>query len=443
MTRVLLVLCLAGLAALWLPASPSAEGAEGYDYGDPTPEEQLLLELINRARADPAAEGDRLGLDLSSYDPMPPLTMEKRLLAAARAHAADMADRRFFSHENPDGKNADERVRDTGYLFPPEYDDPSVPNHVENIRVQGPSGVEAAHRGFMQSSGHRDHILSATPFKAANDEAGIAFLDPGKDVVIDGVGRVREFIVEEIARDPDPTPYVTGVVYRDADGDGFYDPGEGLSGVTVATTDGSYSTTTASAGGYGIPVAAAGSYTLRASGGALAEAIEVPFTIGSKNVKVDFRESPPPVFEVLKSKFKVDWGKRAKKGTPEVDSLKLTALLDPARLPASLDGARVTIHYAGLTLGPYTLAGKGKGGVFKSAKGTLPKVSVKLSAKTAKLTVKISKADLAAGLPVSDVTEEKTESLDIRVVLGGTYDAARTVLHTVKSKAGKKSAGRY
>ncbi len=33
-----------------------------YDSGDPTPEEQLLLEYINRARANPTAEGARLGM---------------------------------------------------------------------------------------------------------------------------------------------------------------------------------------------------------------------------------------------------------------------------------------------------------------------------------------------------------------------------------------------
>ena len=34
-----------------------------YDSGDPTPEEQLILEYINRARADPRAEGVRLRND--------------------------------------------------------------------------------------------------------------------------------------------------------------------------------------------------------------------------------------------------------------------------------------------------------------------------------------------------------------------------------------------
>src|ERR1041385_1188951 len=34
--------------------------ASQYDCGNPTDEEQYIIELINRARANPAAEGDRL-----------------------------------------------------------------------------------------------------------------------------------------------------------------------------------------------------------------------------------------------------------------------------------------------------------------------------------------------------------------------------------------------
>ena len=53
------------------PASPTTAtrypGHNCYDdsyemHGDPTPEEQMILELINRARHDPAAEAARLNL---------------------------------------------------------------------------------------------------------------------------------------------------------------------------------------------------------------------------------------------------------------------------------------------------------------------------------------------------------------------------------------------
>src|SRR5690242_924638 len=40
--------------------SPRPQGPTVYSIGDPTDEEQLYLEYINRSRADPSAEGVRL-----------------------------------------------------------------------------------------------------------------------------------------------------------------------------------------------------------------------------------------------------------------------------------------------------------------------------------------------------------------------------------------------
>src|SRR5436190_20798975 len=68
-----------------------------YDSGDPTADEQLVLEMINRARANPAAEGQRLGIDINEGLPggetatqQPPIAMNKILLGTARAHSKDM-----------------------------------------------------------------------------------------------------------------------------------------------------------------------------------------------------------------------------------------------------------------------------------------------------------------------------------------------------------------
>src|SRR5262249_4261844 len=46
-------------------------------------------------------------------------------------------------------------------------------------------------------------------------------------------------------------PLLTGVAFRDANGDGRYEPGEGLGGVTIAISRGP-TTTTMEAGGYSI-----------------------------------------------------------------------------------------------------------------------------------------------------------------------------------------------
>ena len=85
-----------------------------YSQGDPTPQEQYMLELINRARANPAAEGVRLagiadpltvasimhcGVDLNqvksvfaSYSAKPPLAFNSFLIGIAREHSQYMID---------------------------------------------------------------------------------------------------------------------------------------------------------------------------------------------------------------------------------------------------------------------------------------------------------------------------------------------------------------
>src|SRR3954470_10237564 len=92
------------------PAEPNT--GQLYSIGDPTNEEQYYLELINRARANPTAEGVRLATTsdanvLAAYGsfgvnlvlmqsqfllipPAPPLSMNATLSTAARAHSLNM-----------------------------------------------------------------------------------------------------------------------------------------------------------------------------------------------------------------------------------------------------------------------------------------------------------------------------------------------------------------
>ena len=119
--------------AVWLlaPAFPSygqsAVAPILYSQGDPTPDEQYLLQLLNRARQDPTGEGQRLAAWLnlpaqaglvSEYNvsasqiaaafaaipATPPLAFNADLLAAARGHSADLAP---LDGNSPDGNNHD------------------------------------------------------------------------------------------------------------------------------------------------------------------------------------------------------------------------------------------------------------------------------------------------------------------------------------------------
>ena len=82
--------------------------------------EQLILELINRARLDPAAEAARLGIGLNeglsagtiSKAAKQPLAANPLLVDAARDHSQWMLNRDKFQHEGAGGSSPTERIVD-------------------------------------------------------------------------------------------------------------------------------------------------------------------------------------------------------------------------------------------------------------------------------------------------------------------------------------------
>src|SRR6201991_1208386 len=86
--------------------------------------EQMILELVNRARLDPAAEAARYGIALNEGVPAgdtistaskQPLAMNETLLGTARAHSQDMIDRDYFAHDTPEGVTPFQRMTNAGY----------------------------------------------------------------------------------------------------------------------------------------------------------------------------------------------------------------------------------------------------------------------------------------------------------------------------------------
>ena len=91
----------------------------------PTDVEQYLVELINRARANPAAEAARFGIDLNeglpagtiSTAPKPPLAVNPFLTDAARGHSQWMLDHDVFSHTGAGGSTPTQRMQAAGYVL--------------------------------------------------------------------------------------------------------------------------------------------------------------------------------------------------------------------------------------------------------------------------------------------------------------------------------------
>ncbi len=97
--------------------------------------EREVLTLVNRVRAENG---------LSS------LTWAEDVAAVARAHSADMIERGFFSHNNPDGLSPFDRLRNSGIFYR---------TAAENI-AYGQSSASAVMNSWMNSSGHRANILN-------------------------------------------------------------------------------------------------------------------------------------------------------------------------------------------------------------------------------------------------------------------------------------------
>jgi uncharacterized protein YkwD len=78
-----------------------------------------------------------------------PLQVDSRITAAAQGHASDMAQRKYFSHNTPEGVTFDKRIKAAG------YDSPGA----ENI-AQGQRTAEQVMQSWMNSPGHQRNILN-------------------------------------------------------------------------------------------------------------------------------------------------------------------------------------------------------------------------------------------------------------------------------------------
>lgn len=204
---------------------------------EPTALEQYLLELLNRARRDPAAEAARLGIELEeglepgslSAETRAPLAFNPLLIDAARAHGAWMMEADTFAHVGEGGSDPGARMEAAGYVFSGAW------RWGENIAMRaGTASAETAellHTQLFLSAGHRQNLLQGE-FR----EAGLGVVEGGFDYgepygVWQSVSLTQDF-----ARSGSDS-FLLGVAYTDRDGDGFYDPGEGLGGLTVTVRD--------------------------------------------------------------------------------------------------------------------------------------------------------------------------------------------------------------
>lgn len=243
--------------------------------------EQYLLELINRARLDPAGEAARFGIDLNAG--LAPGTIDasaKQVLApnqmldqAAESHTSWMLATNTFSHTGAGGSMPWDRASDAG------YDWTSCGENIAWVGSTGPinleSAVEQLDQNLFLSSGHRTNMLNGT-----YSEVGIG-VQTGP--FTSGGTVWNSAMATELYGDSGTTFFLTGVAYTDSDNDDFYSMGEGRGGVSF--TVGAKSTQTAAAGGYSLQVSGAAATQVSGQVGSKAFSCTVDMSHG--NVKLD------------------------------------------------------------------------------------------------------------------------------------------------------------
>jgi len=257
---------------------------------DMTPQEQLMLELINRARMDPTGEAKRFGISLNegvakddkiSKAAKEVLAGNDDLIAAARDHSEWMNDNDEFSHDEGN-KDPGDRMADAGYAFSGNWTwGENIAARFESRNIDDALATELIIQShadlFIDKNypgrGHRTNILSED-----FQEVGI-----GQDIGqfrIDGTNWNSSMVTQDFARSGDKV-FITGVVYDDTvKNDDFFSVGEEVAGLGV--NGGGAADTTGSGGGYELQYGSGGGKTVAFDGG-----VTVDLTLGAENIKLD------------------------------------------------------------------------------------------------------------------------------------------------------------
>jgi hypothetical protein len=289
-------------SGLWVHGG-EAKGNNVYQAPDPepTPEETLMLEYMNRLRADPPADAERIapgsqqvkaggfmgqGVDwnmfrseMKALKAAPPVVFNLKLLDSARKHSHYMILNGLTHGESPDkpgftGTSHVARAKAAGYNGAYSencFAGAGNPWHAHAGFVvdfgAGPGGMQQGrgHRMNMVNGGVREIGLAGVPRK----EGGLS--------VTHVFGHAK-------------TRFAGGVMYVDKNKNGFYDLDEGVGDVTISAKDGETLKSWKS-GAFALPLPGEGEVTVSAE--FMGIAYSQTFPAGKGNVKFDWRIPSP------------------------------------------------------------------------------------------------------------------------------------------------------
>lgn len=272
----------------------------------PDGNEQQLLWLANRARANPAQEGIWLA-ELSAVDAdvgqavryfgvnlaalqeafaalpaKPPAAFDARLYAAARAHSEYLIG---IDGQTHDGQFL--RIQAAGFKYTAaagivfSYSKSALFGHAA-FNIDWGIGPD----GMQDPPGHRLAIMGISGNWTNAGYAVVPETHPATSVgpqVITG-----NFATANTAYADHHNRFLVGTVWEDTNANGRYDPGEGLAGVRVLPDRGTYFAVTGSSGGYAVPILEPGLYRVSFSSGELDRRVECTVSMGGASVLLDF-----------------------------------------------------------------------------------------------------------------------------------------------------------
>ena len=294
------------------------------DGRHPNDKEQQLVWLMNRARSNPAVEGvwlasiydryypfiddcsrvaDDIGLcyiagaldvwgvdlnllqdDFAGYDAKPPAAFDVRLYRAARNHSEYLISIDDQSHAGQFDRIDDQnffysRARGNVYSYALKADYGHAAFNVD----WGPDGGNGS--GMQSPPGHRLAIMS---IDGKYTNVGYAVLSqPDLSLQVGPLVITGNYCQADTLNANHYNRFLVGTVWSDKDGDDYYDPGEGIGGVTVKPDQGLYFAVTSNSGGYAVPITGSGIYEVTFSGSALSEDVVRSVRVVSESVLLD------------------------------------------------------------------------------------------------------------------------------------------------------------
>lgn len=313
------------------------------DGAHPDGNEQAMVWLMNRARANPtregqflAASGDRrvasaidyfrvdlakMQAEFAAIPARQPAAFDRRIYEGSLVHSLDL-----IARDAQDHNSQFDRVRDAGFRL--NGGNASVFSYAQNpVYAHAGFNIDwgadnGAGDGMQPGRGHRVGLMNSGTTPLTN--VGIAMVPETSNAT--KVGPLVVSIVYARASTSSANhfnKFIVGTVWTDANGNDRYDAGEGLAGVRVAPDAGTYFAVTGDAGGYAIPVSADRAYVVTFSGGELASPQQRSVTVAGQSALVawnaadDFETSQPetvvPELSIRRTEdgLLVSWRERA------------------------------------------------------------------------------------------------------------------------------------